>query len=130
MAKIKNLRMWNDICNDARIRISKSLFGLKTTATYVRTQSVIDTHMIEYSPADGGQIKSILGSPKDELEKVIGDFHPKETPNGNYMLEVARSRDGQFIALLLQQFSNLSYEPVMKTQVFEGNAAQVISKLL
>ena len=42
MANIKNLQMWNTICVDARISISKSLFGLHTTATYNPTNSVID----------------------------------------------------------------------------------------
>lgn len=129
MANIKNLQMWNDICADARISISKSMLGLKTTATYVPTQSVIDARTIEYTPQDGDRIRRILESSVNELAKAIGDFRPKEVPNGNYMLEVARSRDGQFVALLLQQFTRMSYEPVTKTLVFEGEAAKVISQL-
>ncbi len=42
MANIKQLQMWNSICADARISISKSLFGLRTTAVYNPTNSVID----------------------------------------------------------------------------------------
>ena len=129
MANIKNLQMWNDICADARISISKSFFGLKTTATYVPTQSVIDVRTIGYTPQDGDRIKGILETPIDEQEKVIGDFRPKEVPNGNYLLEICRSRDGQFVALLLQQFTRMSYEPVTKTFFFEGNAAKVINQL-
>lgn len=129
MANIKNLQMWNDICADARISISKSMLGLKTTATYVSTQSVIDARTIEYTPQDGDRIRRILESSVNELAKAIGDFRPKEVPNGNYMLEVARSRDGQFVALLLQQFTRMSYEPVTKTLFFEGEAAKVISQL-
>jgi len=129
MANIKNLQMWNDICADTRISISKSMLGLKTTATYVSTQSVIDARTIEYTPQDGDRIRRILESPVNELAKAIGDFRPKEVPNGNYMLEVARSRDGQFVALLLQQFTRMSYEPVTKTLFFEGEAAKVISQL-
>ena len=129
MANIKNLQMWNDICADARISISKSMLGLKTTATYVPTQSVIDARTIEYTPQDGDRIRRILESSVNELAKSIGDFRPKEVPNGNYMLEVVRSRDGQFAALLLQQFTRMSYEPVTKTLFFEGEAAKVISQL-
>lgn len=129
MANIKNLQMWNDICADARISISKSMLGLKTTATYVPTQSVIDARTIEYTPQDGDRIRRILESSVNELAKAIGDFRPKEIPNGNYMLEVTRSRDGQFVALLLQQFTRMSYEPVTKTLFFEGEAAKVISQL-
>lgn len=129
MANIKNLQMWNDICADVRISISKSMLGLKTTATYVPTQSVIDARTIEYTPQDGDRIRRILESSVNELAKSIGDFRPKEVPNGNYMMEVARSRDGQFVALLLQQFTRMSYEPVTKTLFYEGDAAKVISKL-
>ena len=129
MANIKNLQMWNDICADARISISKSMLSLKTTATYVPTQSVIDARTIEYTPQDGDRIRRILESSVNELAKAIGDFRPKEVPNGNYMLEVVRSRDGQFAALLLQQFTRMSYEPVTKTLFFEGEAAKVISQL-
>lgn len=129
MANIKNLQMWNDICADARISISKSMLGLKTTATYVPTQSVIDARTIEYTPQDGDRIRRILESSVNELAKAFGDFRPKEVPNGNYMLEVARSHDGQFVALLLQQFTRMSYEPVTKTLFFEGEAAKVISQL-
>ena len=129
MANIKNLQMWNDICTDARISISKSMLGLKTTATYVPTQSVIDARTIEYTPQDGDRIRRILESSVNELAKAIGDFRPKDIPNGNYMLEVARSRDGQFVALLLQQFTRMSYELVTKTLFFEGESAKVISQL-
>ncbi len=129
MANIKNLQMWKDICADARIRISKSLFGLKTTAVYEPTQSIIDIRTIEYTPQDGDRLHRILSAPREELAEVIDGFRPKEVPNGNYMLEVARSRDGQFVALLLQQFTRMSYEPVTGTLFFEGDDARIISQL-
>jgi hypothetical protein len=129
MANIKNLQMWKDICADARIRISKSLFGLKATAVYVPTQSVIDACTIEYTPQDGDRLRHILSAPREDLAKAIDGFRPKEVPNGNYMLEIARSRDGQFVALLLQQFTRLSYEPVTDLLFFEGDDANIISQL-
>ena len=129
MANIKNLQMWKDICADARIRISKSLFGLKATAVYEPTQSVIDVRTIEYTPQDGDRLHRILSAPREDLAEAIDGFRPKEVPNGNYMLEVARSRDGRFVALLLQQFTRMSYEPVTNTLFFDGNDAQIISQL-
>ena len=129
MANIKNLQMWKDICADARIRISKSLFGLKVTAVYEPTQSIIDVRTIEYTPQDGDSLRRILSAPREDLGKAIDGFRPKEVPNGNFMLEVACSRDGQFVALLLQQFTRMSYEPVTDTLFFEGNDAQLISQL-
>ena len=129
MANIKNLQMWKDICADARISISKSMLGLKTTVVYVQTQSVIDARTIEYSPQDGERLRHILSSHNEDLAKEINGFRPKEVSNGNYKLEIIRSRDGQFVALLLQQFIQMNYEPVTSTQFFEGVDAQIISQL-
>lgn len=130
MANIKNLQMWNDICADSRIGISKSLFGLKNNVTYVPTQSAIEARTLEFSPEDGEHLKSIIESTNDNIAKAIGNFRPKEVPNGNYLLEVAKSQDAQFVALLLQQFVQLSYEPVTKTLILEGDEAKAISKML
>lgn len=129
MANIKNLQMWNDICADNRISISKSLFGLKTIVTYNKTQSKVSARTIQLSPSDGEHLKRFLEKPKNDIESAIGNFHPKEVANGNYMLELAQSEDGNFLALLLHQFTQLSYEPVTQMLTFEGNEAQTISKL-
>ena len=121
--------MWKDICADARISIKKSMLGLKTTAVYVPTQSIIDARTIEYSPQDGDRLRRILSTQKEDLAKAINGFRPKEVSNGNYKLEIIRSRDGQFVALLLLQFLQMSYEPVTSTLFFEGADAQIISQL-
>ena len=129
MANIKNMQMWKDVCADARISIKKSMLGLKTTAVYVPTQSIIDARTIEYSPQDGDRLRRILSTQKEDLAKAINGFRPKEVSNGNYKLEIIRSRDGQFIALLLLQFLQMSYEPVTSTLFFEGADAQIISQM-
>ena len=129
MSNIKNLQMWKDICADARISVSKSLFGLKTTAMYVPTQSVIDAEIYEYTQKDGDRLLRILTGPREELAKAIGDFSPKPITNGNYLLEVVHSRDNQFAALLLKQYQQLNYELVTTTLIFEGEEVQTISRL-
>lgn len=129
MTKIKNLRMWQAICNDTRISINKSLFGLNTTATYIKTNSVIAANIIEYSPADGEKLKTILESPREKLNGAIGDFHPQKTVNGNYMVEVCVSQDGEFVAVQLNQFIHMSYEPVSEVLIFEGKEAQSVKRL-
>ena len=129
MSNIKNLQMWKDICADVSISISKSLFGLKTTATYIPTHSVIEAETIEYSQQDGDRLLHILTAPRKELAKTFGDFCPKPTTNGNYLLEVAHSRDFRFVALLLKQYYQLNYETVTGTCIYEGEDAQIISRL-
>ena len=129
MANIKHLQMWNSICADSRISVSKSLFALRTTAVYIPTNSVIDARTIELSPADGEHVRHILSSPREDLAQLVGDFRPKPVTNGNYMVEVASSRDKAFLAVQLQQFVRMSYEPVTDVLIFEGDEARIITKL-
>ena len=129
MANIKNLQMWNSICDNSRISVKSSMFGLKTTAIYLPTQSTIKAETLEYSPETGDKLKRIIESPKDQLDKAVGLFRPQTTVNGNYMLEKLTSQDGQFVALQLLQFHQLSYEPVTEVLIFEGKDAEVVNKL-
>ena len=121
--------MWNTICADARICISKSLFGLRTTATYTPTNSIIDAKSFEYSPADGEHLRRLLDTPKEKIADSIDGFRPKATVNGNYMAEVCASRDGQFLAVQLHQFTRMSYEPVTDVLIFEGDDAKALHML-
>lgn len=130
MANIKKLQMWDHICADTRISVSKSMLGLSTTATYVPTHSIIDAKTIEYSPATGERLKTILGTPAEGLARAIEGFRPEPTVNGNYMLEACASRDGAFVALMLLQFQQMSYEPVTGVLVYEGDAARIAGQLL
>lgn len=129
MANIKNLQMWNTICTDARISISKSMLGLRTTATYIPSNSVIDIKTLEYTSADGERLKRLLTSPHENLEKAIGDFHPTHTVNGNFEAELCVSRDGAFLAVQLFQFVLMKYEPVTGVLVYEGPEARIIKQL-
>ena len=129
MANIKNLRMWDSICTDARICINKSMFGLRTTVTFSPTCSVIDVNRFEYSPEDGERIKHILETPRDRMTATIGDFRPKTIDYGNYLAEVCASRDGAYLAVQLFQFQKLNYEAVTEVLIFEGQEAATISKL-
>lgn len=129
MANIRNLQMWNTICSDARISVSKSLFGLRTTAVYNPTNSVLDARKIELSPADGEHLKRILESPRERLETAIGDFRPQPTSNGNYIAEILSSRDETFVAVLLHQYLQMSYQTVTDILIFEGDEACAVGKL-
>lgn len=130
MANIKKLQMWNSICADARIGVSKSLFGLCTKATFIPTDSPIEAFTAEYSAADGQQLKRILDSDSDKLPKAIGSFQPKSTVNGNFMAEVCASQDGQFLAVQLFQFMQMNYEAVTGVRVFDGENAKALKHLL
>ena len=75
------------------------------------------------------RLKKLLELPQEKLESEIGDFRLKSIPNGNYMVEICTSRDGQFVAVLLLQFVNMNYEPVSAVCIYEGPTAQVLNGL-
>ena len=129
MANIKQLQMWNSNCADARISVRKSLFGLRPTAVYNPTNSVIDAQTIEMSPADGEQLNRILSTNRERLAQTIGNFRPKPVANGNYMAEVCTSRDRAFLAILLHQFTRMSYDPVTDVRIFEGDEARAVGQM-
>lgn len=129
MANIKNLQMWENICADARIRIYKSMFGLRTTAIYGPTNSVIDANTYEYSPEDGKHIKRILEMPQEKMAEAINDYQPKTTDYGNYLVEVCLSRDKRFLIVQLFQFVRLNYEPATEVLIFEDKAAEMLARL-
>ncbi len=129
MANIKNLQMWENICADARIRINKSMFGLRTTAIYGPTNSVIDANTYEYSPEDGKHIKRILEMPQEKMAEAINDYQPKTTDYGNYLAEVCLSRDKHFLIVQIFQFMKLNYEPATEVLIFEDKAAETLARL-
>lgn len=130
MANIKSLRMWKDICADTRIYVSKSWLGFKTLAKCASTGSVIDAKKIELSQQEGDSLCRVLHSSTETLLKAVENLHLNETPNGNYILEACVSRDGTYVALLLLQYKQLDYESVTDVLVYEGESAQIISRIL
>lgn len=129
MANIKNLQMWDTICTDTRISVSKSLFGLCSKVVFKPTNSVIKAKVLEYSSEEGKRIKHILESPVEKLPTMVGESLLKSTPNGSYLAEVCASQDGVFVAIQLFQFSQLSYVPASDVMIYEGNNASLVMKL-
>jgi hypothetical protein len=129
MANIKNLQMWNTICADARIGVSKTLFGLCSKVVFKPTNSVINAKTLEYSHEEGEHIKRILESSGEVLTSTIENYHPKTTLNGNCLVEICMSQDRAFVAIQLLQFSQLNYVPVTNVVFFEGKDASLVAKL-
>lgn len=129
MTNIKNLQMWDSICNDTRIGIVKSFFGLRSKIVYLPTKSEIDVKEVELTPNDGHRIKAFLETPHIGLAKVISGFRPEKVDLGNYMLELCVSRDGNFAIAQLFQFVQLRYEPVTRVIAFEGEDARVFGQM-
>ena len=130
MANIKSLQIWNEICTDARLSISKSLFGLKTTVTYKPTGSKLIANIAGYSPSDGAQLKRIVETLHEGTAKDVNGFRPKPVPNGNYQVEACASEDGEYLAVMLYKFIQLGYEPVTGMHSFEGEKARILKQIL
>ncbi|MBO7637051.1 MAG: hypothetical protein J6S89_10805 [Paludibacteraceae bacterium] len=129
MANIKSLQMWNDICADARVCISKSWFGLKTVVKCASTGSVIEPKKVQLDQQDGDRLQRILRTSSENLTQAVENFHLKESYNGRYILESCVSKDGMYVAMLLLQFKNFDYEPVTDVVVYEGENAKIISQI-
>lgn len=121
--------MWNDICADSRVYISKSWFGLKTVAKCASTGSVIEPKKVQLDQQDGERLQRILRTSSESLILAVEDFHLKESYNGRYMLECCVSKDETYVAMLLFQFKNFDYEPVSDVVVYEGENAKIISRI-
>lgn len=130
MANMKNLQMWKNICTKPQISINTSMFGLFTNIVYKPTGSKIGARILEFSSADGDQLKKILNSSDEDLAKAIGSFRPKQISNGNYLAEICSSADGAFLAIQLLKFSVLNYEPVTEALIFEGDDARTLKSIL
>ncbi len=127
MANIKHLQMWKSICTNEHIDVCSTWFGLCTKVTYIPTGSVVEGRRMEISMEDGSRLKYALELPHDKLISAVSDFHPKEIPNGNYIVELCVSHDRQFCAVMLLQFVGMSYEPVSRIYICEGETAQFLS---
>lgn len=129
MANIKSLRMWNDICADTRVCISKSWFGLKTVVKCATTGSVIEPKKVQLNQQDGDRLQRILRASSENLTQAVEDFHLKESYNGHYLLEARVSKDKTYVAMQLLQFKNFDYEAVTTVFIYEGDEAKVISRI-
>lgn len=129
MANLKSLQMWENICNDSRITVSKSFFGLRTKAFYRPTGSELKAGAMGFSASDGMRLKQILLSLNEGQRCSLDGFQPKPVPNGNFLVEVCYSDDDSFLAIQLFQFSRLSYEPVTDVLIFEEDDARFVGPL-
>ena len=79
----------------------------------------------EYTPTEGQKVKEILDAKAGELDEVLQRVgHPKTTTNGNFRLNLCYSRDHEFAALHLQQFSGFEYHTIGEIRFAAGDEAK------
>ena len=81
----------------------------------------------EYTPSEGYKIEQAINADAaNRVAKIAALGKIAQTTMGNYMLEMCWSADNQFAALQLNQFKQLSYEPVTPVCIFEGKDADTV----
>ena len=131
MTKIKNLQMAETVCNDMRIKITKSFFGLCTTATYKPTGTRIRGYQNEYSLDVTWAIKSIIGATPGKLsEETAKTSAITPSPNGPIRLDICMTDDQSFAAIQMLRFEDFDYQPTSEVRTFEGEDVKALAKIL
>lgn len=131
MAKIKNLEMAEAVSSHPSINIRHSFFGLCQSVTYEPSGSPVKIVVQDYSADNGERLEKLLNLPLDRLKSEIeAKGKPASTAIGNYRLEACLSQDHRFCALQLLRFADFRYTPVTKPRFYEGEAAEILVKLI
>jgi len=113
------------------ISVSKSFFGLKTSVVYNPTNSPVKGYTEQYSSEDGELIRKVLTCQPDQLAKQIEAAQGvKGASLGTMLLNACVSDDHQFVAMQLFRYSDNRYNAVTDVEVFEGEKAKLVAKLV
>ena len=125
MENISKMEMATALFNQIYIKTEKTFFGLKTKVTYAPTNSPVVGTSLEFAPAEGQKAKAILEASPAELDAVLQkNGHPQTGENGNMKLNLCYSRDHEFAAFHLQQFSGFEYRTIIETRFVTGAEAK------
>ena len=125
MENISKMEMATALFNQIYIKTEKNFFGLKTKITYAPTNSPVVGTSLEFAPAEGQKAKAILEASPAELNAVLQkNGRPQTGENGNMKLNLCYSRDHEFAAFHLQQFSGFEYRTIIETRFATGNDAK------
>ena len=129
MSSIKHLQMAEAVCSFTGIQVNSSFFGLLSKVVYLPTGSPVKAETLEFPSEVGQRLQRVLLTDPDRLASAEGSYRAEATENGNYLLELCRSRDGAFAALQLFHYETLCYQPVTRVLFFEGQQAQAVLRL-
>ena len=99
--------------NISKMEMASALFS----QIYIKTE--------HYSPTEGQKVKAILEATQSELYAVLKkEGRPETSANGNFRLNLCYSRDHEFAALHLQQFSGFEYHTIGEIRFAAGDEAK------
>jgi hypothetical protein len=127
---IKNLKMAEAIFANEKISVKKSFMGLSTSVVYTPTSSAVKAIGEEYNQEDGNKIEAVINAKDENLEVAVkAAAGVKPAAMSNIRLEGCLSADHEFVALQLLAYRDLRYSPITDVRIYEGKAAEMVSKL-
>ena len=127
---IKNLKMAEAIFANEKISVKKSFMGLSTSVVYTPTSSAVKAIGEEYNQEDGNKIEAVINAKNENLEVAVkAAAGVKPAAMSNIRLEGCLSADHEFVALQLLAYRDLRYSPITDVRIYEGKAAEMVSKL-
>lgn len=128
--KFSSLAMSTDVAQQKCISVTKSFFGLFTTATFKPTASKLKCEMLYYNTEYANLLLQLLRSKGKELEQVLAQPKPTEDFNGGERLDCCYSDDGSFVALQLFHYADFQFFPRTEVYYFYGTEALQILDFL
>lgn len=122
---------YKTLAEQPNIAHTSKFFGLLDCWTYKPTGSRLHTYQRAYNINMRDELKNIFSLDEEMFIKHLRKLPAyQEVCNGNMLIEGMVSKDKQFITLHLHQFEQIGYEPVGKTYVLQGEAAQQAASVL
>ena len=113
-----------------KISVKKSFMGLSTSVVYTPTGSAVKAIGEEYNQEDGNKIEAVINAKDENLEVAVkAAAGVKPAAMSNIRLEGCLSADHEFVALQLLAYRDLRYSPITDVRIYEGKAAEMVSKL-
>ena len=119
------------IFSNDKISIKKSFMGLSTSVVYTPTGSTVNAIGEEYSQDGGNKIEAVINAKDEEDLEVAVNAAAGVKPSAmsTIRLEGCISADHEFVALQLLSYKDLRYTPITDVRIYEGKAAEIVSKL-
>ena len=126
----ENLDLRTIVAQHQDIALRKQLFGLLSNLYYTPTDSKLIFCQKFFAPEYLPELKELFEKEDNAIvQRAAKGAHFEEFINGNFCLETYLSKDRQFAAIRLLQFSSLQYNPITDVRFFTGAAAQAVCQL-
>lgn len=119
------------LLSNNNLRVESTLFGLIKRLVYAPTGSPVKVFRYNYHADAIAPLQRIIESEDKGLNAAVKAFRAQKQAVGNVELDVCLSQDKNFVALQLLQFGDeYAYHPISSPAFFEGEQAQLVSKIL